>query len=195
MHPPSDHSIDVSRRAAFNGLLSRVVPRRVFVFGVFRPQSADRPKKPPHFSPSNTTTAQTQMEDLPFVCVQEHQISLENTELLMKMDVFVCLVAQGPGISGGLRPPGPPLRNSVWLGGVPPDVGLRRCFRAVLGVLLYEWQVFHETGDTSARPQCPLRQGRLAGDGKPGSGRLHACFTCHDARSFACACGDWRYLQ
>ena len=58
--------------------------------------------------------------DLPFVCFQEHQILLENTELLMEMDVFVCLVAQEPVIPGGHRPPGPPQRNSVWLGGVPP---------------------------------------------------------------------------
>ena len=60
--------------------------------------------------------------DLPFVCVQGHQILLENTELLMKMDVFVCLVAQEPGVPGGFAPPDPPQEKCVWLLGVPPDV-------------------------------------------------------------------------
>ena len=101
LDPPSDYSIDVSQRAEFNGLLDRVGPRRVFVFGVFRPQSADRPKKSPHFSTSNTTTAHTQM-DLPFVGVQGHQKTLENPKTLMKIDVFVCLVVREPGGAGQL---------------------------------------------------------------------------------------------
>ena len=47
--------------------------------------------------------------DLPFVGVQGHQKSLENTETLMKIDVFLCLVVQEPGTPGGAAPPGPPL--------------------------------------------------------------------------------------
>ena len=35
--------------------------------------------------------------DLPFVGVQGHQKALENTETLMKIDVFLCLVVQEPG--------------------------------------------------------------------------------------------------
>ena len=107
LDPPSDHSIDVSQRAEFNGLLSRVVPCRVFVFGVFRPQSADRPKKFSGFPFPNTTKAQTQME-APLVGVQGHQKQLENTKVLMEIDVFVCLVVQEPGVPGGFAPPDPP---------------------------------------------------------------------------------------
>ena len=107
LDPPSDHSIGVSRRAAFIGLLGRVGARRVFVFGVFRPQSADRPKKSPHFSTSNTTTAHTQM-GLSFVSVQGHQKPLENTKTLMKIDVLLSLVVQEPGVwRGGSAPPDP----------------------------------------------------------------------------------------
>ena len=95
LHPPSDHSIGVSQRAAFNGLLSRVVPSRVFVFGVFRPQSADRPKKLLGFPFPGTTKAQTQMEP-PLVDVQGHQKQLENTNALVEIDVFVWLVVQDP---------------------------------------------------------------------------------------------------
>ena len=35
--------------------------------------------------------------DLPFVGVQGHQKPLENTETLMKIDVFLCLVVQESG--------------------------------------------------------------------------------------------------
>ena len=57
--------------------------------------------------------------------VQGHQKSLENTELLKKMDVFVCLVAQEPGVPGGLRPPRTPPPKKVRLagGGVPLTSG------------------------------------------------------------------------
>ena len=61
------------------------------------------------FSTSNTTIAHTQM-DLPFVGVQGLQKPLKNTETLMKIDVFLCLVVQEPGIPGGSAPPlTPPL--------------------------------------------------------------------------------------
>ena len=105
LDPPPDHSIDVSQRAEFNGLLSRVVPCRVFVFGVFRPQSADRPKKFSGFPFPNTTKAQTQME-APLVGVQGHQKQWGNTKVLthMEIDVFVCLVVQEPGVPGGAPP-------------------------------------------------------------------------------------------
>ena len=55
------------------------------------------------FSTSNTTTACTQM-DLPFVGVQGHQKPLENTKTLMKIDVFLCLVVQEPGVYRGPPP-------------------------------------------------------------------------------------------
>ena len=77
--------------------VSRVVPCRVFVLGVFRPQSADRPEKFSGFPFPNTTKAQTQME-APLVGVQGHQKQLENTKVLMEIDVFVCLVVQEPGV-------------------------------------------------------------------------------------------------
>ena len=105
LDPPSDTPIDASQRAAFNGLLPRVAPCRVFVFGVFRPQSADRPKKFSGFPFPNTTKAQTQME-APLVGVQGHQKQWENTKVLMEIDVFVCLVVQEPGVyRGGGAPP------------------------------------------------------------------------------------------
>ena len=91
-------------------MLPGVAQCRVFVFGVFRPQSADRPKKFSGFPFPNTTKAQTQME-APLVGVQGHQKQLENTKVLMEIDVFVCLVVQEPGVPGGLRPPGPPLAS------------------------------------------------------------------------------------
>ena len=53
--------------------------------------------------------------DLPFVGVQGHPKSLENTETLMKIDVFLCLVVQEPGTPGGLRPPDPPLFVETWV--------------------------------------------------------------------------------
>ena len=63
--------------------------------------------------------------------VQGHQKQWENTKVLMEIDVFVCLVVQEPGVPGGLRPPGPPLRrieptaeNCVQLRPAPPDVGV-----------------------------------------------------------------------
>ena len=47
--------------------------------------------------------------DLPFVGVQGHQKPLENTKTLMKIDVFLCLVVQEPGVyRGGSAPPDPP---------------------------------------------------------------------------------------
>ena len=110
LDPPSDPPIDASQRAASNGLLACVGQCRVFVFGVFRPQSADRPKKISGFPFPNTTKAQTQME-APLVGVQGHQKQWENTKVLMEIDVFVCLVVQEPGVPGGLRPPGPPLAS------------------------------------------------------------------------------------
>ena len=103
LDPPSDTPIDASQRAASNGLLAGVGQCRVFVFGVFRPQSADRPKKFSGFPFPNTTKAQTQME-APLVGVQGHQKQWENTKVLMEIDVFVCLVVQEPGVPGGLRP-------------------------------------------------------------------------------------------
>ena len=44
--------------------------------------------------------------DLPFVGVQGHQKPLENTETLMKIDVFLCLVVQEPGFYQPPRYPG-----------------------------------------------------------------------------------------
>ena len=108
LDPPSDHSIDVSQRAEFNGLLSRVVPCRVFVFGVFRPQSADRPKKSPHFSTSNTTTAHTQM-GLLVVGVQGHQKNIGKQQNPYENRRFCGSGGAGTrGLPGGLRSPGPP---------------------------------------------------------------------------------------
>ena len=49
--------------------------------------------------------------EAPLVGVQGHQKQLENTKVLMEIDVFVCLVVQEPGVPGGLRPPGPPLAS------------------------------------------------------------------------------------
>ena len=47
--------------------------------------------------------------DLSFVGVQGHQKTLENTKTLMKIDVFLCLVVQEPGVyRGGAPPPDPP---------------------------------------------------------------------------------------
>ena len=74
------------------------------------------------FSTSNTTIAHTQM-DLPFVGVQGHQKPLENTKTLMKIDVFLCLVVQEPGVSrGGSAPPDPPFLSGLG----PPDPGISR---------------------------------------------------------------------
>ena len=43
--------------------------------------------------------------------VQGHQNQLENTKVLMEIDVFVCLVVQEPGVPGGAPPPPPFVRN------------------------------------------------------------------------------------
>ena len=81
-------------------------------------------------STSNTTTAHTQM-DLPFVGVQGqgHQKPLENTKTLIKIDVFLCLVVQEPGVyRGGSVPPDPPFLHGTG----PPELGA-----GVLGQIKY----------------------------------------------------------
>ena len=101
-------SMSCARRAEFESAVCRGVPRDFSVFTTFSHSTATDQKSSIAFSTSNTTTAHTQM-DLPFVGVQGHQKSLENTETLMKIDVFLCLVVQEPGTPGGLRPPRTPL--------------------------------------------------------------------------------------
>ena len=88
-------SMSCARRAEFESAVCRGVPRDFSVFTSFSHSTATDQKSSIAFSTSNTTTAHTQM-DLPFVGVQGHQKSLENTESLMKIDVFLCLVVQDP---------------------------------------------------------------------------------------------------
>ena len=109
-------SMSCTRRAEFESAAFRRLPDESYVFVAFRTPPPTDQKSSITISTSNTTTAHTQM-DLPFVGVQGHQKPLENTKTLMKIDVFLCLVVQEPGIyRGGLRPPGPPLFISA--GGV-----------------------------------------------------------------------------
>ena len=43
--------------------------------------------------------------------VQGHQKQLDNTKVLIEIDVFACLVVQELGVPEGLRPSGPPLAS------------------------------------------------------------------------------------
>ena len=106
--PPSDMSMSCTRRAESESGLYLRLPRDFSVFvALCTPPPTDQ-KSFITFSTSNTTTAHTQM-DLRFVAVQGHQKALENTETLMKIDVFVCLVVQESGVyRGGSAPPDPP---------------------------------------------------------------------------------------
>ena len=93
-------SMSCTRRAEFESAAFRRLPDERSVFVAFRTPPPTDQKSSITISTSNTTTAHTQM-DLPFVGVQGHQKPLENTKTLMKIDVFLCLVVQEPGVSRG----------------------------------------------------------------------------------------------
>ena len=97
-------SMSCARRAEFESAPSRGVSSDFSVFVAFGTPPPTDQNIFITFSTSNTTTAHTQM-DLPFVGVQGHQKPLENTKTLMKIDVFLCLVVQEPGVYRGGSPP------------------------------------------------------------------------------------------
>ena len=110
-------SISCTRRAEFESAAFRRLPDESYVFVAFRTPPPTDQKSSVTISTSNTTTAHTQM-DLPFVGVQGHQKAWEKTETLMKIDVFLCLVVQEPGVF--LSPPDPPFLSGLG----PPDPGI-----------------------------------------------------------------------
>ena len=114
-------SMSCTRRAEFESAVRRRAPPDFSVFVAFRTPPPTDQKSSITFSTSNTTTAHTQM-DLPFVGVQGHQKPLENTKTLMKIDVFLCLVVQEPGVYRGAGAPTPPFN----LGLAPLTQGLAR---------------------------------------------------------------------
>ena len=107
-----------TRRAEFESAAFRRLPDENSAFVAFRtPPPTDR-KGVITLSTSNTTTAHTQM-GLSFVGVQGHHKPLENTRTLMKIDVFLCLVVQEPGVSAE-----PPQDPPFYLGLAPLTQGL-----------------------------------------------------------------------
>ena len=118
--PPSDMSMSCTRRAEFESAAFRRLPDGSSVLVAFRTPPPTDQNSLITLSTSNTTTAHTQM-DLSFVGVQGHQKAWEKTETLMKIDVFLCLVVQEPGVSrGGSAPPDPPFLSGLG----PPDPGI-----------------------------------------------------------------------
>ena len=113
-----------TRRAEFESAAFRRLPDENSAFVAFRTPPPTDQKSLITLSTSNTTTAHTQM-DLSFVGVQGHQKPLENTKTLMKIDVFLCLVVQEPGVyrgGSGSAPPDPPFLSRL----VRCDPGISR---------------------------------------------------------------------
>ena len=90
--------------------------------------------------------------DLPFVGVQGHQKALENTETLMKIDVFLCLVVQEPGVyrGGSARQDTPFLSRPV---PSDPGISLLAYSRPALSCLLNKKPVFWRGGNPGTREE------------------------------------------